>query len=229
MATIQKQTFNRDNIVDNHLWLIDQIREETLQKIEKFLGNRNVKFEQLIEFLKKPIIYPGKIVGLKQIIERFLNLTISNYYKKIQAEGLSIKFVINTVRENLFQDGLDIKRDLNITMAIRGGDDARKTVSASRIDEPPRLLLVKNKAFKTKSNPKKRGPKVISFKFPKEDAELRGSCDYCKAYIKLRYTSNFTHINMCQNPTHRHFCSKECKISWIFSLNEINEKISQED
>ena len=219
MATIQKQTFNQNNIVDDHLWLIDQIREGTLQKIEDFFDGINIEFGDLLKFLRNPVIYPGKIVGLEQIIEQFLNLTISNYYKKIQAEGLTIKFVINTVRENLVKGSWNVKRDLNITMATREGDDARKAVSASRIDEPPHLLIVKNKGRKVrpKSKPKKKITKVKTFKFYKKDAELRGSCAYCGAYIKIRYTSNFIHINIGQNPAHHYFCSKECKINWIFA------------
>ena len=218
MATIQKQSFNRDNIIDIHHWLIDQIREETLDAIANYLKNMNIPFGFLPDFLKNPDLYPGnKITGLKDIIERFLNLSISKHYFKIQAEGLPIKFVINTIRENLFQGGWDINRDLNITMAIREGDAVRKDVSASRTDEPPRLLSFKKKVRKAKLKPKKRGPKVISFKFPKEGAKLRGSCDYCKAYIKIRYTSNFIHVNICQNPKNHYFCSKECKTNWIFA------------
>ena len=229
MATIQKQTFNQNNIVDDHLWLIDQIREETLQKIGGFFDSINIEFGDLLKFLKNPVIYPGKTIGLEQIIERFLNVTISNYYKKIQTEGLPIKFLINTVRENLFQGSWNVKRDLNITMATRGGNDARKALSTSRIDEPPRLISIKNKTYKAKSKqkPKKRSKRSVKIKVPMKDKrrDISNQCDYCGAYVKTRKT----HINICQNPPHHHFCSKECKISWIFGLNEINEKISQED
>jgi hypothetical protein len=214
LATTQKQTFNQDNIVDAHLWLIDQIREETLDAIANYLKNMNVPFDCLPNFLKNPIIYPGKIVGLEQIIERFLNLTISKHYKEIQAEGLPVKFVINSVRESLFQGGWSINRNLNITVATRGGDDARKAVSTSRIDEPPRLLPVKNKGYKTKSKPKpkKRGPKVKTIKKVKISAKPN-QCDYCGVYIKTRKI----HVNICQNPKTHHFCSDECKINWIFA------------
>jgi len=176
-----------------------------------------------MEELKNPSSYPGnKITGLKQITERFLDLTVSKYYKKIQQEKLSVKFVINTVRANLFQGGRDVKRNQNITMVKRGGDGARKAISPSRTDEPPRLLIVKNKGRKVrpKSKPKKKITKVKTFKFYKEDAELRGSCAYCGDYIKIRYTSNFIHVNIDQNPAHHYFCSKECKINWISALLE---------
>ena len=234
MATIQKQDLQCDNIVDVHLWLIDQIREETLDAIANYLKNMNIPFDCLPDFLENPIIYPGKTIGLKQIIERFLNLTISKYYKEIQAEGLPIKFVINTIRENLFQGGWNINRYSNITVATRGGNDARKAVSVSRIDEPPRLISIKKKVHKAKSKlkPKKRVPKIKTIKKGKvktpnicKEGTKINQCDYCGDYIKIRYTSNFIHINICQNPKYHHFCSKECKISWIFGLNE---KRSQE-
>ena len=220
MATIQKRNLQCSNIVDAHIWLIDQIREETLDAIANYLKNMNIHFDYLPDFLENPIIYPGKTVGLKQIIERFLDKTISKYYKKIQVEGLPIKFVIDNVRKNLFQGGWDIRRYSDIMVATRGGGGARKALSASRTDEPPRLLSFKKKVRKAKLKPKKRGPKVISFKFPKEGAKLRGSCDYCGGYIKIRYTSNFSHVNICQNPKNHYFCSKECKINWISTLLE---------
>jgi hypothetical protein len=215
VTLIQKHV---NNIIGPKIDLFDWIRGETLDEIAAFLKNMNIPFDCLPDFLENPIIYPGKTIGLKQIIERFLNLTISKYYKEIRAEGLPIKFVINTIRENLFQGGWNINRYSNITVATREGDDARKAVSASRIDEPHRLSPVKNKIPKTKSKlkPKKRDPKVKTIKKVKISAKPN-QCDYCGAYIKIRYTSNFIHINICQNPKYHHFCSKECKISWIFA------------
>lgn len=224
VAIIQKPVVG--TFIESKLDLIDRIRGETLQEIKNFFDNLDIKFGNLIEFLKHPGIYPGKSVGLEQIIERFLNVTISKYYEEIQAEGLPIKYVLNTIKENLFQGGWDIKRYSNITMATRGVDDARKAVSTSRIDEPPRLLPLRNKAYKAKSKPKpkKRGPKVKTIKKSKMGAKIN-RCDYCGSNARLIKI----HINICQNPTHHHFCSDDCKISWIFGLIEINEKISHED
>ena len=227
MATTQKQDVI-DPIVEPKPGLIEQIRDETLDEIDSFLKNMNIPFNYLPDFLKNPNWYPGnKITGLKNIIERFLEKTISKYYFKIQQENLPVKFVIDTVRANLFQGGWTVNRDLNITMATRGGDDARKAISPSRIDEPLRSLPIKNKAHRAKSKPKpkKRGPKIKAFKVYREDIELRGLCKHCGTNIKRRYTSNFIHVNICQNPARHYFCSKECKINWIFGLNE---KTSQE-
>ena len=218
MTLIQKSVVN--NLVEPKIDLIDQIRDETLDEIGNFLKKIQIPFNYLPDFLKNPNWYPGnKITGLKNIIERFLEKTISKYYFKIQQEKLSVKFVINTVRTNLFQGDRYVKRFKNITMATRGGDDARKAISPSRIDEPPRLSPIKNKAHRAKSKPKpkKRGPKIKAFKVYREDAKLRGSCAYCGAYIKIRHTSNFIHVNICQNPRKHYFCSKECKINWIFA------------
>lgn len=105
MATIQKQAFNRDNIVDNHLWLINDVKGETLKKIAIYLNNRGIPFGYLPDFLNSPDLYPGnKITGLKEIVERFLDLSISKYYFKIQAEGLPVKFVFQTIMKILFQE-----------------------------------------------------------------------------------------------------------------------------
>ena len=105
MATIQEKDFQH-NIVDNHLWLINDIKGETLKEIAIYLKNRSIPFGYLPDFLKSPNLYPGnKITGLKDIVERFLNLTISKYYFKIQAERLPVKFVYNLIMKILFQEG----------------------------------------------------------------------------------------------------------------------------
>jgi hypothetical protein len=223
VTLIQKSV---NNLIGPKIDLFDWIRGETLNEIAIYLKNRNIPFDNLLDFLENPAIYPGKIIGLKQIIERFLNKTISKHFKTIQAEGLSIKFVLNMVRKNLFQGGWSVKKYQNIAMANRGGDDARKALSPSRIDEPPRLLHIKNKApkAKLKPKPKKRGSKAKSIKKAKISAKLN-QCDYCGSNARLIKI----HINICQNPARHRFCSDDCKRSWIFGLIEINEKISQED
>jgi hypothetical protein len=104
MVTIQKQTSYQENIVDNHLWLINDVKGETLKEVAIYLKNRGIPFGYLPDFLKNPGTYPGnKITGLKQITERFLNITISKYYKK-KAERLPVKFVFQTIMKILFQE-----------------------------------------------------------------------------------------------------------------------------
>jgi len=218
-----------NNLVEPTIDLFDWIRGETLNEIAIFLKKMKVPFDYLPDLLQKPDIYPGKTIGLEQIIERFLNITISKHFKTIQAEGLPIKYVIDNIRKNLFQGGWSVKKYQNITMATIGGDDAQKSLSTSRIDEPPRLLPVKNKVHKVKSKPKskKRSKRSVKIKVPTKDKrrDISNQCDYCGDYVKTRKT----HVNICQNPSHHRFCSDKCKISWIFGLNEINEKKSQED
>lgn len=223
VTLIQKHV---NNIIGPKIDLFDWIRGETLDEIAAFLEKMKVPFAYLPDLLQKPDIYPGKTIGLEQIIERFLNVTISRHYKIIQDKGLPIKFVLNMVRKNLFQGGWSVNRYSIITMATRRGDDAQKDIFTSRIDEPPRLISIKKKVHKAKSKPKpkKRVPKVKTIKKGKvktpnicKEGTKINQCDYCGAYIKIRYTSNFIHVNICQNPKTHYFCSKECKINWIFA------------
>lgn len=218
MTIVQKISTGPENTGENHLDLFNTILEQTLKEIASFLNNRDIEFGFLPEFLINPHAYPGKkITGLRQISEKFLQDIISKYYFIIQAQGLPVKFVINLVRENLFQGGWNINTTSHIRMATRGGDDARKAISTSRIDEPPRLIIVKNKApkvrSKSKSKSKKKKKQVRTYGKSK-----RGLCEYCGANAKPRATRSTTHINISQTPTHHHFCSKECKIAWIFTL-----------
>ena len=228
MVIVQKISAGPENIIENHPDLFNTILEQTLKEIASFLKNRDIEFGHLPDFLINPMRYPGnKITGLRQISEKFLQDIISKDYFKIQAQGLPVKFVYHSLIKALFQKGMEFNKTSQITMATKGEDDARKAVSTSRINEPPRLLIVKNKApkvrVKSKSNKisKKKKKQVRTYGKSK-----RGLCEYCGANAKPRPTRSTTHINITQNPTHHYFCSNECKIAWIFGLNEI---ISQEN
>ena len=199
------------------------VRDATLKKIGDYFENRSIPVGNLLDYLKKPPIYYGKSTGLKQIIERFIDLAVSKYIEEIRAKGLSIKYIINTVKKNLLQDGWDIKRYSNIIMVaykkkIKGGDDARKVVSTNRIDEPPRLLVVKNNGHKVRPKSK---PKIPSKKKGKEVKTYRKGrkalCAHCGANVKRRIANETTHINIGQKPSRRYFCSKKCKTEWIYA------------
>lgn len=223
---MQKQAFSQENIVDDHLWLLNTVLGETLTEIALYLKNRHIQFGDLLEFLRNPQSYPGnKITGLQQISEKFLQDIVSKYYFEIQANKLPVKFVYNKIIKALFQKGTTFPATSHITMTIRGGDDTRKAVCTSRIDELPRLSKRKNNGYKKKLKSKSKSKnKIIPVKISKTG--IRGSCAYCSARAKFRPNGNTTHINISQTPSHHYFCSKECKNAWIFVLNE---EISQED
>ena len=205
--------------IEPKLELIDRIREETLDVISNYLKKMGASFDYLPDYLRKPAIYHGTSIGLKQIIEWFIDLTISKYYKKIQKKKMTIKYVINTVRENLFQGGWEPKKYSNIIRESKVVNNAQKVVSKIEIDDAPRLLIVKNNGHKirTKSNSniiaKKEKKQVKIHKKGK-----KGSCEYCSGKVKFRANKNTIHINTSQNPTHHYFCSKECKTMWISDL-----------
>jgi len=210
--------------------LFNNLLGETFEEIATYLKNRKIKFDYLPNFLINPMSYPGnKITGLKQISEKFLQDIVSQHYFEIQANGLPVKFVYRTLIRALFQKGMEFTPTSQITMATRGEGDARKAVSTSRIDEPPRLLIKKNKARKGRSKSKSKlisKKEIISLKLSKTGK--RGSCAYCSARIRCRANRNTTHINITQTPTHHYFCSKKCKIEWIFALNKIIKQIYHE-
>lgn len=196
------------------------VRGVTLKKIGDYFENRDIFVGDLLDYLKKPAIYYGKSIGLKQIIEHFLNISVSKYYKEIQTEGLSIKYVINTVKRNLTQGGWDVKRYSNLIMASEDRVNTQKVVSTSEVDETPRLLIVKNNGHKVRLKSK---PKIPSKKKGKEVKAYRKGrkalCAHCGANVKRRVVKDTTHINIFQNPTHHRFCSKECKTAWIYALS----------
>ena len=223
------------NCVEPKLELIDLVREATLKKIGDYFKNMGILIDDLPNYLRKPTIYHGKITGLNQIIEWFVDLTVSKYIEEIKTVGLSIKYVINTVKENLFQSGWNVKRRSNIIVSTRGKDDAQKVVNTNRIDESPRLLIVKNNDHEVRLKSKifnKNHEVRLKSKIPskKKQKEVKTSkkkgrkrlCKQCGANLKFRTNRNTTYINICQNPAHHYFCSKECKIAWIYAL--LNKK-----
>jgi len=223
MVIIQKQAFSQDNIVDNHLWLLNIILGETLEEIAIYLHNRGIKFGHLPDFLVDPQMYPGnKITGLKQISEKFLQDIVSNHYFQIQSEGLPVKFVYRTLIRALFQKGMDFTPTSQITMAIGGSKSPSPLLERNR-RVSPRLLIKENKDQNIKSRSKSKSKSKSKNKITpiiNVNKGRKGFCAYCGAKAKFRTTGNTTHINISQTPSHHYFCSKECKNSWIFALNE---------
>lgn len=56
-------------------------------------------------------------------------------------------------------------------------------------------------------------------------------CEICEKYLKKdkrKYPVNtymYTHINIEQKPREHYFCSKECKLEYIFNIKTINLKL----
>lgn len=210
------------NCVEPKLELIDLVREATLKKIGDYFKNIGILIDDLPNYLRKPTIYHGKTTGLNQIIEWFVDLTVSKYIEEIKTVGLSIKYVINTVKENLFQSGWNIKRHSNIIVATGGVNNTKKVVSTNEVDKTPRLSIVKNNGHKVRSKSKSKIPSKKKGKEVKAYRKGRKAlCAHCGANVKRRVKGT-THINISQNPTHHRFCSKECKTAWIYDL--LNKK-----
>ncbi|MFW9865294.1 MAG: hypothetical protein ACFFEN_04275 [Candidatus Thorarchaeota archaeon] len=44
-------------------------------------------------------------------------------------------------------------------------------------------------------------------------------CEYCgKTIVGTKWNKEHNHINICQEPAKRFFCSRQCKINWIFKV-----------
>ena len=42
-------------------------------------------------------------------------------------------------------------------------------------------------------------------------------CENCgKRIVNSKWNKEYHHINICQEPIKRFFCSRQCKLSWIF-------------
>jgi len=217
IANIQKPVDY--NSVEPKLELIDLVREATLKNIDDYFKNRGILIDNLLDYLKKPTIYHGTSIGLKQIIEWFIDKSVSKYYKKIQTKGLSIKYVINTIRENLFQGGWEVKRRSNIIITSREINNSQEVINTVKINDTPRLLITQNKDHKVRPRPKPKSkiPSKGKIKEVKNERGRKRLCEYCGSNIRRRVANEILHINIGQNPTHHYFCSKECKTEWIYA------------
>ena len=56
---------------------------------------------------------------------------------------------------------------------------------------------------------------------PESEKSTSLVCEFCGKNIKRKtWNKRYWHINICQEPVKRFFCSHECKLSWIFEIPE---------
>ncbi|MHA1986109.1 MAG: hypothetical protein ACW98D_05655 [Promethearchaeota archaeon] len=47
-------------------------------------------------------------------------------------------------------------------------------------------------------------------------------CENCgKEIVNNKWNKEYHHINIAQKPEKRFFCSRQCKVSWIFNLTAV--------
>ena len=50
-----------------------------------------------------------------------------------------------------------------------------------------------------------------------EEELIVPNCEFCgKDIVGSKWNKEYHHINICQNPIKRFFCSRQCKLNWIF-------------
>lgn len=43
------------------------------------------------------------------------------------------------------------------------------------------------------------------------------NCELCgKRIVSSKWNKKYHHINICQEPVKRFFCSRQCKLKWVF-------------
>ncbi len=51
----------------------------------------------------------------------------------------------------------------------------------------------------------------------KKRMTLMPDCEFCgKHIVGTKWNKQYHHINICQKPIKRFFCSRQCKLKWIF-------------
>ena len=50
-----------------------------------------------------------------------------------------------------------------------------------------------------------------------EEEKKKPICEFCgKRIVGSKWNKEYNHVNICQDPAKRMFCSHQCKIRWIF-------------
>lgn len=50
-----------------------------------------------------------------------------------------------------------------------------------------------------------------------KEKKLMAICEFCgKNIVGSKWNKEYHHINICQDPKKRFFCSRQCKLNWIF-------------
>jgi hypothetical protein len=51
----------------------------------------------------------------------------------------------------------------------------------------------------------------------KEEKITVPNCEFCgKSIVGSKWNKEYHHINICQEPIKRFFCSRQCKLRWVF-------------
>ena len=50
-----------------------------------------------------------------------------------------------------------------------------------------------------------------------EEKKIVPNCEFCgKSIVGSKWNKEYHHINICQEPIKRFFCSRQCKLKWVF-------------
>jgi len=91
----------------------------------------------------------------------------------------------------------------------------------NRIQITNNILSIYIKDFYSMNNKKDLNAKshlMEKFKEIKEvEKETPPICEFCgKSIVGTKWNKKYHHINITQTPEKRFFCSRQCKIKWIF-------------
>lgn len=56
----------------------------------------------------------------------------------------------------------------------------------------------------------------------RKEKKLMYKCEFCgKNIVGSKWNKEYHHINICQDPKKRFFCSRQCKLNWIFNKMKV--------
>ena len=100
----KSEQINTMDILDAIYFLYEDIKGDVIYKTCNFLNTLKIQFNDILEFLKNPVNYPGDVRKIKLlIVKKFLNDAISEHYEEIKALNLHINFIERHIINTLFK------------------------------------------------------------------------------------------------------------------------------
>ncbi|MEA3248432.1 MAG: hypothetical protein U9Q73_01875 [Nanoarchaeota archaeon] len=93
---------NHDTFLETRIALIEYAYFRVLEKVELYLKKFSIEFTHLPDFVKNPQGYLGQSTGIKKIIERCIDQTLSTLLNELRDLNISINFVFKSILKKIY-------------------------------------------------------------------------------------------------------------------------------
>jgi len=104
-ASLPKTAISSIPILEQKVLTLDALTNEVLVHVSQYLTQREVQFNNILEFIHHPEPYPGNPNQMQYIVEHFLNKVVSEQYHLLQKTQIPINFAYKTIFNKILKRG----------------------------------------------------------------------------------------------------------------------------